>query len=94
MKVTPSAIEEMSKVLTQTENPQAGIRIFTQAGCCGPGLQMTVAENVPVGDKVVSVDHVNFFIEEKAEEMLTGVTIDFGPHGFRLDGLKRNGGCC
>ncbi len=94
MKVTPSAIEELSKVLSQTENPQAGIRVFAQDGCCGPGLQMSVAENVPAGDKVVSVDNVNFFIEEKAEDMLTEVTIDFGPQGFRLEGLKRNGGCC
>ncbi len=94
MKVTPSAIEELSRVLTQIENPQAGIRVFAQDGCCGPGLQMTLADNLPPGDKVVSVQNVNFFIEEKADPMLEGVTIDFGPQGFRLDGLKRSGGCC
>lgn len=94
MKVTPAALEELSKVLTQTDNPKAGIRVFAQDGCCGPGLQMSIAENVLPGDKMVSVENVNFYIEGKAEEMLNGVTIDFSNHGFRLEGLKRSGGCC
>ena len=94
MKVTTSAIEELSKVLAQTENPQAGIRLFAQDGCCGPGLQMTLAENIASGDTMRTIDEVNFFIDEKAEEMLEGVTIDFGPNGFRLEGFKRNGGGC
>ncbi len=94
MKVTPSAIEALSKVLTQNENPKAGIRVFAQDGCCGPGLQMSVADDVSSGDKVVTVENVNFFVEEGAEPMLEGVTIDFGPQGFRLEGLERSGGCC
>lgn len=61
---------------------------------CGPGLQMSVAKNVSPGDKVVSIDNVNFYLEEKADAMLGGVTIDFGPQGFKLEGLKRSGGCC
>ena len=94
MKVTPIAIEELSKVLTETENPQAGIRVFAQEGCCGPGLQMSLAEKIETGDKMVTIDNVHFFVDQKAEEMLQGVTIDFGPSGFRLHGLKRNGGGC
>jgi Fe-S cluster assembly iron-binding protein IscA len=94
MKVTSAALEALSEVLSQTENPQAGIRIFAQDGCCGPGLQMAIAENILPNDKLISVDPVNFFVEEKAGEMLEGVTIDFGERGFRLDGLKRSGGCC
>ncbi len=95
MKVTPSAIEELSKVLTQLENPQAGIRVFAQEGCCGPGLQMSLADTIATGDKLRTIDNVNFFIDEKAEEMLEGVTIDYGSDGFKLDGLKRkSGGCC
>ena len=94
MKVTTSAIEELSKVLAQSENPQAGIRVFAQDGCCGPGLQMSIAESMTTGDKMRTIDDVNFFIDEKASAMLEGVTIDFGPNGFRLEGFKRNGGGC
>ena len=94
MKVTPIAIEELSKVLAQTENPQAGVRVFAQDGCCGPGLQMSIVENMATGDQMRTIDEVNFFIDEKAEEMLDGVTIDFGPGGFSLHGFKRNGGGC
>ncbi len=94
MKVTPSAVEELSKVLAETDNPQAGIRVFAQQGCCGPALQMSIAENITAGDKMLTIDHVNFFIDEKAEKMLEGVTIDFGPNGFRLQGFKPNGGGC
>ena len=94
MKVTPSAIEELSKVLVQLDNPQAGIRVFAQDGCCGPGLQMSLADTITTGDKLLTIDNVNFFIDEKAAEMIEGVTIDFGPSGFRLLGFKREGGCC
>ncbi len=94
MKVTKEALNEFSKVLTQTDNPQAGIRVFSEAGCCGPGLQLSVAGQMPPGDKLVSIDEVNFFVEEKAEEMLKGVTIDFGERGFRLEGFNKPGGCC
>ena len=94
MKVTTSAIEELSKVLAETDNPQAGIRVFAQQGCCGPGLQMSLEENISAGDKMLTIDNVNFFVEEQAETMLEGVTIDFGPNGFRLEGFKRNGGGC
>ncbi len=94
MKVTPIAIEELSKVLAETNNPQAGIRVFAQQGCCGPGLQMSLEENISVGDKMVTIDNVNFFVEEQAESMLEGVTVDYGPQGFRLQGMKRSGGCC
>ncbi len=93
MKVTPPAIEELSKALRQTGDPQAGIRLFTQEGCCGPGLQMSVAPALSEGESLVAIENVNFFIQDKALEMLTGVTIDFGSQGFRLEGLKRPGGC-
>ena len=94
MNVSSIAIEELNKVLKQAENPQAGIRIFTQQGCCGPGIQMVHADQASQGDKVISIENINFFIEDKAEKMLEGVTLDYGDNGFRLEGLKSGGGCC
>lgn len=94
MKVTPIAIEELSKILTETENPEAGVRVFAQDGCCGPGLQMSLEEKIGADDKMLTIENVNFFVEAQAETMLEGVTLDYGPQGFRLEGLKRPGGCC
>jgi len=94
MKVTPIALMELKKILDSEESPLAGIRIFAQQGCCGPALQMSVTQLASHGDKVVSLDSVNFFVDPMAEEMLEGVAIDFGPAGFKLEGMKRNAGCC
>ncbi|MFO7978499.1 MAG: iron-sulfur cluster biosynthesis family protein [Bacteroidales bacterium] len=93
MKVTSPALEELKKALIQTQNPQAGIRLFAQEGCCGPGLQMALAPAPAEGENLVAYEEVNFFIDQKALEMLSGVTIDFGSQGFRLEGFRRSGGC-
>jgi len=94
MKVTEKAIEELSKALEKVENPASGIRVFSEQGCCGPGIQMVIAERASAGDKEIVIDNVNFFVDKEAENMLEGVTMDFGPNGFKLEGLKRNGSCC
>ena len=94
MKVTPKALEELAKALENGGSTLSGIRIFSQEGCCGPGIQMVIADKASEGDKVISIENVNFFVDEEAEKMLEGVTMDYGPNGFKLEGLKRNGGCC
>ena len=94
MNATPQALDELKKVLNSEESPMAGVRIFTQQGCCGLALQMSVVEKASVGDLQLSIDSVNFFLEDQAKEMLTGVTIDYGSNGFKLEGLKKSGGCC
>jgi len=94
MKATPQALEELKKTLKTEENPMTGVRIFTQQGCCGPALQMSVVEKPLAGDLQLAIDSVNFFIEEPAVDMLTGVTLDFSSTGFKLNGMKKSGGCC
>ncbi len=94
MKVTSKAIEELNKALDNLDNPKSGIRVFSQEGCCGPGIQMAVAEQASPGDKVISIENVNFFVDDQAKKMLEDVTLDYGTNGFKLDGLKRNGSCC
>ncbi len=94
MKVTSKAIEQLNKALDNLENPKSGIRVFSQEGCCGPGIQMVVADHASPGDKVITIEKVNFFVDNEAGKMLEGVTLDYGTNGFKLDGLKRNGSCC
>lgn len=94
MNATPQALDELKKVLISKESPTAGVRIFTQQGCSGPALLMSVVEKPSLGDMQQKIDYVNFFMEDKARDMLAGVTIDYGTNGFKLEGLKKSGGCC
>jgi len=94
MNATPQALDQLKKTLNSEENPLAGIRISTQQGCCGPALQMAVTEKASTGDKVITIDSVNFFISSQAEGMIEGVTVDYGSDGFKLNGMKKSGGCC
>ena len=94
MNATPQALDELKKVLNSEESPTAGVRIFTQQGCCGPALQMSVVEKPLVGALQQKIDSVNFFIDDQARDMLAGVTVDYGTNGFKLEGLKKSGGCC
>ena len=93
MKVTEKAIEELSQALENGGNALSGIRIFSQEGCCGPGIQMVIADRASAGDREIVIDNVNFFVDEAAGKMLEDVTMDFGPGGFKLEGLKHNGSC-
>ena len=94
MNATSPALDELKKVLKSEANPEAGVRIFTGKGCCGPSLQMSVEEKAIIGDKLITLDSVNFYIAPSAEEMIDGITLDFGPNGFKLEGFKGNSGCC
>jgi Fe-S cluster assembly iron-binding protein IscA len=94
MNATPQALDQLKKALNSEENPLAGIRISSQQGCCGPALQMAVTEKASIGDKVIIIESINFFISPQAEDLIEGVTVDYGPDGFKLNGMKKSGGCC
>lgn len=93
MNITPKANEELKKILTN-EKDMIGIRIFSQHGCCGPAIHMSLIGEPFDDDKEISIDSLKFFIDKSAEELIEGVTIDYGQQGFKLDGLKRSGSCC
>jgi iron-sulfur cluster assembly accessory protein len=94
MKVTEQALAQFKNAIHENDIPGSGIRLFVSAGCCGPTIQMNIEERLSAGDKVLVINGVNFFIESQAEQMLSNTTIDFRDDGFKLDGMKRSGGCC
>ena len=94
MKVTEQAIEQFKNAIEQYNTPGCGVRLFTSSGCCGPALQMDIVNQLSVGDKMVSINDVDFFVEAQADQMLAEVTIDFRENSFKLDGLKKSGSCC
>lgn len=94
MKLSAKAKEELLKVIETIDDDSKGIRIYSTQGCCGPSVQMDVANTAQVGETAVSIDGVDFFIEDSLNETLTDVTLDHNGFGFLMNGLKKSGSCC
>ena len=59
MKFTESALTQLKKLISESENPKSGIRFFTVVGCCSPQLQMGVASSPQEGDIAVKIGEVD-----------------------------------
>jgi len=93
MNVTENALKQFKTAIDQYDKPGSGIRVYAGSGCCGPAVELSIEELGSPGDTVLTIDGVDFFIEPKADQMMSNVTIDFRDNGFRLDGIKGSG-CC
>ena len=93
MKVTDNAAKQFKNAIEQYDVPGSGIRLFAGKGCCGPAIQMSVVNRASAGDKIINLDGVEFFVESEADQMLSEGIIDFRDENFKLDGLKKSGGC-
>jgi Fe-S cluster assembly iron-binding protein IscA len=94
MNITEQASTELKKVLNNFESPGAGIHIYNAQGCCGPSIQMDIANQPANNEIVVNLEGIDFFVDKELLKTLAAVTIDFGSNGFRLNGLQKSGGCC
>ena len=94
MKITDEALFQFKSAISEHSSMGSAIRFFTATGCCGPSIQMDLVDQALPGDKLLSISEVDFYIESQAEQMLEEVTIDFKENNFRLEGLKKSGGCC
>ena len=93
-KVSAQAAEQFKEIIASLEERPAGVRIYSGGGCCGPSVQMELAEAIRPGEIQVDVEGVPFFIAPDFLPELSMVTIDFTEGGFRLLGFKRSEGCC
>lgn len=94
MEVTPKALEKIRKILNLEQNPSKGIRITIQSGSWGLKPDMSVVEKILEGDKIVSIDAVDFFFDKSTEKILSGYIIDYNANGFKLDFMLPSGRCC
>lgn len=94
MKLSAKAKEELSKVLETYNEGSKGIRIYGTQGCCGPSVQMDVANAPQKGETATNIDGIDFYIENSLIETLTEVTLDHNGFGFLMNGLKKSGSCC
>ena len=94
MNVTKQAQEELLKALKKFDKPGAGIHIFNGPGCCGPAVQMDLAEHAGNDETVIEKDGIDFFVANELLPEAADIIIGFGEKGFTLTGLKKSGGCC
>jgi len=94
MKITDQAAIELKKALAEFDKQEAGIHIFSTAGCCGPSIQMDIEQHVGADETVISLHGIDFFIANDLIYKLADVTVEHDTKGFRLAGLPKNGSCC
>ncbi len=96
LSFTDKAMRRFKSMLKQSRNGEHGVRIYTEAGCCGPASTMGIVEGAEKGDVVIENDGVKIFLEKKANMMLSGATIDYSPkEGIIVSGIIRpSSSCC
>lgn len=83
MNFTENALNQLKKLIEESENPKSGVRFYTAQGCCSPSLQMGFVENPAPNDVVLDMSGVNIFVTPDAQKLLADITLDYTEAGFR-----------
>ena len=94
MKVTEKASAQLKKLMKESELPVSAVRLTATKGCCGPAIQVSLAEKANYCDFCINIGDVDFFIEPEANELILRATIDYRDEQFTFEGLKKSGSCC
>lgn len=98
ISLTPSALQAVSRFISTSARPVAGLRIHVQGGGCA-GLQygMKLESARDEDDYAVELDGLTLLVDPYSAPMLTGVTVDFVDSltgsGFKFDNPNAAGGC-
>ncbi|MBX7246745.1 MAG: iron-sulfur cluster assembly accessory protein [Candidatus Sumerlaeaceae bacterium] len=76
--VTPTAVNEVKRVLASQNHPDWGLRVGVKGGgCSGLSYTMGVEEKPAPSDQVFEYDGVRVFCDPKSYLFLNGLTIDY-----------------
>ncbi|NMG34345.1 iron-sulfur cluster assembly accessory protein [Azoarcus sp. TTM-91] len=98
INLTPSALQAVSRFISTSADPVAGLRIHVQGGGCS-GLQygMKLEAEKAEDDMVVEMGGVTLLVDPYSAPMLDGVTVDFvdslSGSGFKFENPNASGGC-
>jgi iron-sulfur cluster assembly accessory protein len=97
MQITKAAVEEFKKIVSESGEKDAGIRIVaSRSGCCGTSFSLEVTGTGESGDKTVMVDGLKVFMPSDTEDKLADSTIDYSESccgGFTIRGSSSSS-CC
>jgi len=99
--LTPSAVQEVKRLIGQEQKPNLGLRVGIKGGgCSGMTYVLSVDEAVlKQYDQLFEQDGVKFLIDAKSHLYLDGTTIDFksslmgGGFEFQNPLAKKTCGC-
>src|SRR3990167_4298321 len=99
--LTPSATEEVKRLISQEQKPNLGLRIVVKGGgCSGMSYVLAIDEATPKQyDTVFEQDGVKVVIDAKSHLYLDGTTVDFksavmgGGFNFSNPQAKKSCGC-
>jgi len=76
--LTEDAIQAVSRYITRSETPVAGLRILiTGGGCSGLQYGLRLEENISDDDQVVDCGAFKVLVDPMSVPLLDGVKIDF-----------------
>ena len=77
VKISPSAYEEVTKLMEKEDKPGVGLRLGVKGGgCSGLSYNLTFTPEEG-GDTTITLDHFNVFIDAKSMIYLKGMMLDF-----------------
>ena len=99
--LTPSAVEEVKRLITKEQKPDLGLRIGVKGGgCSGLTYVLALEEAAPKQyDSVFEQDGVKVLVDAKSHLYLDGTTIDYknalmgGGFEFHNPLAKKSCGC-
>lgn len=88
INLTPAAIEEVKRLQTKQEKPEAGLRVGVKGGGCS-GLSYVLNFDLPKpGDNVYEYEGTRVFVDPKSLLYLEGMTLDYSDNlqtrGFKF----------
>jgi iron-sulfur cluster assembly protein len=78
MRLSDAAAERVKEIMSQSEQPVAGLRVgIEKGGCAGMSYTMEYAEAANPLDEVIEEKGVRLFIDPKAVLYLLGTEMDY-----------------
>lgn len=76
--VTPTAVDQIKKLLASQNKPDWGVRVGVKGGgCSGLSYTMDLAEAPGEEDRVFDIEDLKVFCDKKSYFYLNGLTLDF-----------------
>lgn len=91
MLVTDSAINQIKKIISSSEKPTIGIRIYvTTKGCSGLSYAMEYIDKKSKFDEEINIHGIKIFIDPKAVMFILGTEMDYKETSLESGFLFKN----
>lgn len=98
IKVTPSAVRKVRKLLAERGTPEMGLRLGIRGGgCSGLSYFMDFSDRPESTDRVLDCEGLRVFVDPKSAALLDEVELDYvegiHDHGFQFRNPMAKSSC-